>query len=148
MKVWSARRNDPATCFLFSFPKGLPGEGEWTGHRPTASCLPPRHLCFLTWQGNVAACVSLTRIYWELVRVTLIYLFIHSGSFVSSPLLPCVQFSPVLWIIYTLSQIHIGNTLWSSCILHIYYILCDVPKIIVLIVLEFVTMKMGIFILL
>lgn len=72
--------------------------------------------------------------------------FLFTPSFVASPFLPCVQFSSTSWIIYTLSQIHIGNTLWSLCILHKFFcILCDVHKIIELLVFEFVKVKMDFF---
>lgn len=113
------------------------GRGRASGQLLSSSQTPSL-LSDLT--RKLTAFVSLTHISWELVRLDVIYLFTQPGSSVNSPLL-CVQFSSALWNIYV-SQIHV---LWSSCIIHVYYILCDVHKIIILIVLGFVNVKMDFF---
>lgn len=115
------------------------GRGERASGRLLSSSQTPSLLSHLT--RKLTAFVSLTHISWELVRLGVIYLFTQPCSSVKSLLL-CVQISSALWIIYMLSQIHV---LWTSYILHVYYILCDVHKIIILIVLGFVNVKMDFF---
>lgn len=112
MQVWSTRRNDLATCFLFNSPKDLPQEGEGTGLRPAAVFLSDTFFAF--WADKEIDSFCITYSYFLKAGEIWCHIFTYSTWFV------CQQCIPFLCPVF-FSTVNYLYVVWNTCSLKFLY---------------------------
>lgn len=121
MQVWSARRNDLATCFLFNSPKDLPQEGEGgTGLRPAAVFLPDTFFAFSPDQEIDSFCITYS--YFLGAGETWCHIFIYSTWFFHQQCTPlCPDFFSIVNYLYIVSNTCSLNFLYFTRLLYLMW---------------------------